>query len=134
MVFIENKPNMARFLSWEGPIGEDLRRRLRTLTFRAKVTAGFDTGQLKRDLRWGPGGSPLNPVPVWPLGLQGWVGSTTPHARVHHEGSRPHMIYPRRRNALRFRTMGKVVYASSVRHPGTRPNPYLTRWLREAVK
>ena len=132
--FVEDPIAMSAFLSWRGPIGSDLRRRLRTLLFRSKMSAGVATGSLRSDLRWGPGGHPGAISPVYQLGLQGWVGSTVDHALFHHQGTRPHMIYPRQRSALRFHKVGKVVFASSVRHPGTRPNPYLTRWLREAVK
>jgi hypothetical protein len=56
------------------------------------------------------------------------VGSDlAPLAIIHHEGSRPHQIMPRRAVILRFmRPQGGIVFAQRVRHPGTRPNRYLT--------
>lgn len=45
---------------------------------------------------------------------------------LHHEGTRPHIIRPVRRKRLRFIVNGRVVFATRVRHPGTRPNKYLT--------
>ena len=71
-------------------------------------------------------------------GLQGEVGSWhTRHAAAHHEGAQPHVILPRPSNPigrLVFRVNGKLVFAKKVNHPGNRPNPYLSRWLREAVR
>jgi hypothetical protein len=48
-------------------------------------------------------------------------------------GTRPHIIRPRRARALRFRVGGRTVYAAYVHHPGTRPNDFLGRALREAL-
>lgn len=45
-------------------------------------------------------------------------------------GTRPHLIRPRRKKALRFEVGGEVVFAKLVRHPGTRPNDFLGRALR----
>jgi hypothetical protein len=56
------------------------------------------------------------------------VGSTAPHALLHHEGTRPHIIRPRRAQVLRFKPRGGTtfVFAREVHHPGTKPNHYLT--------
>lgn len=62
-----------------------------------------------------------------------YVGSELPHARPHHEGTRPHRIEPRRAKALRFvGGDGRVVFALHVDHPGTRPNPFLVDAARKA--
>ena len=58
------------------------------------------------------------------------VGSTHPIALIHHEGTRPHMIRPRYKKALRFpgATGGGYgwVFSKWAAHPGTKPNRYLT--------
>jgi hypothetical protein len=49
------------------------------------------------------------------------------------QGTRPHLIFPKRPNGrLRFRPKGgrKYVYARVVHHPGNRPNDFMTRALR----
>lgn len=47
------------------------------------------------------------------------------------DGTRPHLIRPRRRNGvLRFVVDGQVVYSAYARHPGSRPNNFLARALR----
>jgi len=49
-------------------------------------------------------------------------------------GTRPHMIYPRHAQALRFEVRGKVVFAKYVRHPGTKPQYVMRRSTEEALK
>lgn len=117
--------NYLRF-NWGGPIGRDLNRRLRTVEFRARATAGVRTGNLRRSM--------TTERKRVRNGLEGRVGSPVKYAQLHHEGTRAHVIVPRKAKALRFMVGGRVVFASRVRHPGTRPNPYLTRWLQEAVR
>jgi hypothetical protein len=111
---------------WDGPIGRDLNRRLRTLEFRARMSAGISTGQLRAKME--------TKRSVERKGLRGDVGSPVKYAAAHHEGAKPHVIRPRSKKYLRFVVGGTVVFATRVHHPGNRPNPYLTRWLREAVK
>ena len=53
------------------------------------------------------------------------IGSAMNYALLHHEGSKPHMIKPDRAQVLRFTSRGRVMYAHSVMHPGTKPNRYL---------
>ncbi len=51
--------------------------------------------------------------------------ATTPQAKFTDEGTRPHVIRPRRAKALRFRVNGRIVYAQKVSHPGNKG----TRWF-----
>ncbi|MFF1834244.1 hypothetical protein ACFVXE_08565 [Streptomyces sp. NPDC058231] len=66
-----------------------------------------------------------------PKGLQGVIVCDHPKVRLVLDGTRPHIIRPRRAKALRFEVGGRVVYAAYVRHPGTKPNNFLKRALRE---
>lgn len=66
-------------------------------------------------------------------GLAAYVVSEHPATQYVIYGTRPHIIRPRRARALRFEVGGRVVYAAYVRHPGTRPNDFLGRALREAL-
>jgi hypothetical protein len=63
------------------------------------------------------------------------VGSEDPIARLHHEGTRPHVIVPRRARFLVFYSprAGHVIYSKRVMHPGTKPNRFLTDNLHLAV-
>lgn len=53
------------------------------------------------------------------------VGTNTTYARPVHEGSRPHIITPKRAKALFWKGARHPV--KSVRHPGNRPNPFMRR-------
>ena len=49
------------------------------------------------------------------------------------EGTRPHKIYPVRANALVFKSKSvDLIFTRLVRHPGTKPNPFLTRAVDKA--
>lgn len=64
------------------------------------------------------------------------VGSASPIALLHHEGTRPHIIRPRNARVLVFWSMrggAHMVFAKQVNHPGTRPNRYLTDNLHLAL-
>ena len=127
VVFIPDEIAIAQIrYSWGGMIGRDLNRRLRTLEFRGRMSAGVKTGELKRRME--------TKRKVIRQGLEGQVGSPVRYAAAHHDGARPLFIRPKKAGALRFVVGGRVVFASRVHHPGNRPNPYLTRWLREAVR
>ena len=65
-----------------------------------------------------------------PRGLQGVITCDHPAVRFSLDGTRPHLIRPRRAKALRFEAGGDVVFTKLVRHPGTRANPWLQRALR----
>lgn len=63
-------------------------------------------------------------------GLHGVVTCDHPAVTFVLEGTRPHVIRPKRAKALRFEVGGEVVFAQRVRHPGTRANDFMGRALR----
>ena len=48
-------------------------------------------------------------------------------------GTGPHVIVPRRRKVLRFKSSGGVVFAKRVNHPGTRAKPFMLPGAEKAV-
>lgn len=48
-------------------------------------------------------------------------------------GTRPHVIVPRKRKTLRFKSGSGVVFAKRVQHPGTRPQPFMLPGAKKAV-
>ena len=109
---------LALLLSSEGgPVVRNLMVRATRVQTKAKAMAGkrsrnLENSIVKRTVR---------------AGTQVYVevGSELEYAYMHHEGTRPHAIFPRSARVLRFETPGGVVFAGSVNHPGTRPNRYL---------
>lgn len=65
-----------------------------------------------------------------------FVGSDHPIALIHHEGSRPHTIVPRRARFLVFYPRGgnTLVFARKVNHPGTKGNRFLTDNIHLAIQ
>lgn len=63
------------------------------------------------------------------------VENTHPAAWFVIKGTKKHMIFPRKRGGvLVFTTHGKKVFTRRVKHPGTKPNNFMARALREAKK
>lgn len=55
----------------------------------------------------------------------GRVIANAPYAKFVEEGTRPHLILPRRAKVLRFVQNGVVRFARGVFHPGTEPRPFM---------
>jgi hypothetical protein len=102
---------------------ETLTERLRRF---ARRDVGKDTRKLynsiKSSMKIGSRGGPV-----------GTVLADSKIARLHHDGTRAHLIRPRRQNTLRFPSRGRIVYTKIVHHPGTKPNRFLTDNLRRVI-
>jgi hypothetical protein len=101
----------------------------------AKFLVPRKTGNLGRNIRVGRvGASNVEIV------------ATTNYAAAVELGTRPHVITPRARKALRFavgvnrrlsgspRKGAPVIFAKRVNHPGTKAHPYLVPGLRKAAE
>lgn len=106
-------------------------RELRTVApqvvARAKVLAPVDTGRLRASI------GPPQYKRSFTLRPRAEIGANVAYAKMVHDGTRPHVIRPRTKQALRFRVGGRVVFAKVVHHPGTRARPFLDRALREVT-
>jgi hypothetical protein len=107
----------------------DLRRRLRSLQAQTVARACRDdiVPTLRRVL-WRDTGDTAERTHVEEIRTRGSVVSATietptPQANYQEYGTRPHIIRPRRRQALRFNVGGRVVFAKIVHHPGNRARP-----------
>ena len=60
------------------------------------------------------------------VGMQeGRLTSTAEHSSFLEEGTRPHIIRAKNVKVLRFVQNGAVRFAKFVRHPGTKPRPFM---------
>ena len=57
------------------------------------------------------------------------IGSDNKIAYLHHEGTKPHLITPKNAPQLVFMSRGRIIRTQLVRHPGTKPNKYLSDQL-----
>jgi hypothetical protein len=55
------------------------------------------------------------------------VAATAPFAAFVENGTRPHVILPRRAKVLRFIQNGAVRFSRGVFHPGTEPRPFMAQ-------
>lgn len=109
-----------------GPVGRSLVRRGVKVLDAARRQVGVDTGKLQKSLRITHERSTRGQFVK--------VGSKLNYALAHHQGSRPHIITPTRAQVMVFNKGSRVIYATSVRHPGTEANRYLTDNLYLALK
>ena len=106
----------------EGDVGKYLAKKGRLLMAAAKTQVGVRTGALRssihmrhlRDSR----------------GQYVKIGSNLDYALLHHQGTKPHVIRPDRAKVLRFVRGSRIIYTTSVMHPGTKANRYLSDNLK----
>lgn len=103
------------------PGGDLLDRYGQRVEVRAKFLVGVDTRAILNSIHRERGPGYVDVVAGVP-GVTDYLG-------YHHFGTEPRIIRARRAKALRFVTGGKVVFARSVRHPGTSGTFFLTRAL-----
>lgn len=120
-----NAPFNHLLKSPNGLVGQYLRDRGKKLTALAKAQVGVDTGDLKKSISY------QLTTSYGSLAVK--VTAADKKALMHHNGTRPHIIKPKRAQTLRFKQHGKIVYAKIVHHPGTKPNRFLTDNLPKVI-
>lgn len=93
---------------------------------RSKILTPVNTGRLRASERLVYNLSGANPSFK--------VATNVEYAPYVHDGTRPHVIRPRRRQALKFRVGGMTVFAKFVNHPGNRARPFFDRALIEVAR
>lgn len=122
------EPTMHQFLNGKlaggkpAPLWAYLERKGDLAVAGAKAQVGVKTGQLQRSIHKRHLGNPS--------GQYLWIGSTVPHALIHHNGSKPHLIQAAPGKNLVFTSKSRLIRTPMVMHPGSRPNRYLSSQLR----
>lgn len=126
VIFRENA--MTRLERGEdGQVGRYLIKKGRMIEAAAKRQVGVRTGALRASIHMRHYADPR--------GQFIRIGSGLSYARLHHEGSKPHLIMPKQKGGLLvFQSKGQTVFTHLVRHPGTRPNRYLTDNMRRIIR
>lgn len=115
---VEYVPDPRYFSGTNGDVYRHLGKLGREIERGAKRMVGVDSGALRDEIHYVIKHDQAGPYVE--------IGANLPYAKMHHDGTRPHVIAARNTRFLRFTQRGKVVYAQRVYHPGTRPNRYLT--------
>jgi hypothetical protein len=124
---IFREPAMDRLLlSPSGDVGKYLAKKGRLIEAGAKRQVGVQTGALRASIHMRHFSDPR--------GQYVKIGSSLNYARMHHEGTKPHLIRPNTAHMLRFYSKGQIVFAHMVRHPGTPANRYLTDNMRRVIR
>lgn len=76
------------------------------------LTCPVDTGRLRGSIKVKPYGK----------GLIIWMAD---YGKLVEFGTPPHVIKPTEKKALKFKVGGKDIIVKKVKHPGTRPNPFI---------
>lgn len=108
-----------------GMVARELARRGRKVEMAAKKLVGKESGALRTSIN--------SSMQRDSRGIYCRVGSPLPYALDEHNGTRRHRITAKPGRVLRFPVNGKIVFAASVMHPRTRPNPYLLKALPAAM-
>lgn len=109
-----------------GASRRELETAARQVLNRAKVLAPVDTGRLRASIR-------IEARRTATLRSKFVIGSDVFYAPYVNDGTRPHIIRPRTKQALRFRVGGRTVFAKVVHHPGTRARPFLDDALKQVA-
>ena len=104
----------------------ELKEASRRVVNRARILCPVDTGRLRASIQ-------ADQPRLFSLRPSVRVFSNLSYAEMVHDGTRPHVIRPRRAKALRFRSGGRIVFATVVHHPGTRARPFLDQALRQVA-
>lgn len=84
------------------------------------LAAPVDTGRLRNSIRVTSNGNTL-------------TISMVDYAYFVEFGTPPHTIKPKDKQALKFKAGGENVFAKVVKHPGTRPNPFIRNTIRNKI-
>lgn len=104
-----------------GPLWRKLDRRADSAQRGAKAKVGVKTGKLRASIYKRHLGNYTGQYIV--------IGSKVNYALAHHQGTRAHTITAKKGKALTFTKGAKVIRTPMVKHPGTRPNKYLSSQL-----
>lgn len=83
-------------------------------------------------------GALFRSVYIRSTGDGGWVighdSQIAPYASFVHWGTRPHVIKPKTKKALRWVGKGGFIFAKGVKHPGYKGDPWLIRAKDQGLK
>jgi hypothetical protein len=101
----------------------DAARVAREVEARAKQLAQVQTGRLRSSIHAEPKFTFRGPTVR--------VSADVNYATFVENGTKPHVIRPRNKKALKFKMGGRTVFAAVVNHPGTKAVHFMAKAVRE---
>lgn len=128
VAFVPDRPAIAAFTSWEGPVGRWTERLAKETVFRIKALANKRSGAMAAGMHYKKG--------KWSRGIQFEAGSEVPYTLYVDQGTKAHKIRAKNAPYLVFfwPKVGRVVHFKSVNHPGNRAYRFLERGLERALR
>jgi Bacteriophage HK97-gp10, putative tail-component len=109
----------------EGMVDRYIHRFATVVEYHAKRAAPKRTGALRKSIAVRRAAAPATFDVV----------ANVPYALFVEKGTRPHMIYPHLpRQYIKFNTRKGVQIARFIKHPGTKPRPFMSVALARAVR
>lgn len=124
--FVPDEGGIKGLFSTNGQVGQFVTKATRRILARAKVNCPVDTGRLRNS-----GTSRITVANGKRVSAE--VSFNANYAAAVHNGTRPHVIRPRRAKVLAFRVGSKRVFATKVNHPGTKARPFLADALKQVA-
>jgi hypothetical protein len=119
---------IAKFQSWEGPVGRSVERLAKETVFRQKIFANKRSGAMAGGMHYKKG--------KWSRGIQFDAGSDVDYTLFVDQGAKPHVIKAKNAPYLVFYwpKVGRVVHFKSVNHPGNKAYRFLEKGLERALR
>lgn len=127
----KNQAGIDHLFSWEGDVGHSVMRRVDEFEATVRVNAPIQADSPGPHMVEQIGHAKVEGAGHLTILVGVNPGSDVRgYAWIVQKGSRPHEIRPNPpTKRLKFKTGGRIVYATRVFHPGTEANPFLMRWI-----
>jgi len=129
VVVVMDEAAMAKFVSWEGPVGAWTERLAKETVFRQRGFAVKKSGALAAGMHYVKA--------TYARGIGFDAGSSVPYAAANDQGAKPHVIKPKSVGGVLtffWPKVGRVVSFKSVNHPGNRAYNWAMRGLDAALR
>jgi hypothetical protein len=128
VVVVMDIPEVDKFRGWTGPIGQSFGRLAKETVYWQRVGANKRTGAMAVGME--------HKRLTLAQGIAFDAGSSKPYALFVDQGTKPHVITPKKPGGMlvfHWAKVGKTVFLRSVNHPGNRAYKFIQHGLEKAL-
>jgi len=126
--FTLNESSIAGLVAPAGMVTHYLKKLGDRVADEARTRSPVQTGKLRSSISVGQKSAGRNGTTIQ-------VSANTLYALYVNQGTKPHVIMPKKARMLSFPTKaGEIVFANKVNHPGTKPQPFMLDALRAVIR